>query len=65
MLTRAKKSWQLFVNAYIFTPSNQNVWRKQNILILAIFLRLEDVFKLRACYLDSKVDTSLIVIMEE
>ena len=33
---------------YNSTPSNQNVWRKQKILSLARFVRLEDVFKLCA-----------------
>ena len=33
---------------YNYTPSNKNVWRKQNILILARFVRLEDAFKLHA-----------------
>ena len=51
--------------AYNSTYLNQNVLRKQNILSLAIFVRLEDVFKLRACYLTAKVDPSVIVSLEE
>ena len=50
-------------DAYNFTPSNQNIWRKQNISSLDIFVRLEDVFKLRACYLTAKVDPSIIVCL--
>ena len=47
-----------------YTPSNQNVWRKQKILSLARFVRLEDVLKLRACYLTDKLYTSAIVRLE-
>ena len=43
-------------DAYNSTPSNQNVWRKQNILSLAKFVILEYVFKLRACYITAKLD---------
>ena len=52
-------------DAYNYTPSNQGVWRKQKILSLAIFVRLEYVFKLRSCYLTAKVYTSVIVRLEE
>ena len=52
-------------DAYNSTPINKKVWRKQKILSLAIFVRLEDVFKLRACYLTAKVDPSVIVRLEE
>ena len=36
-------------DAYNSTPLNQNVCRKQNILSLARFVRIEDVFKLCTC----------------
>ena len=65
MLTSANQSWELFANAYNSKPSNQNVCRKKNILSLAIFVRLEGVFKLRACCLTSKLDPSVIVSLEE
>ena len=51
-------------DAYNSKPSNQNVWRKQNILSLARFVRLEDVFKLCTCYLTSKLYPSVIVRLE-
>ena len=52
-------------DAYNSTHSNQNVWRKQNILSLARFVRLEDIFKLRGCYLTAKIYPSDIVRLEE
>ena len=52
-------------DAYNFTPSNQNNWRKKNILSLSRFVRIEDVFKLCACYLTAKLDPYVIVSMEE
>ena len=55
----------IICDAYNSTPSNQNVWRKQNILSLARFVRLEDVFKLRACYLTDNFDPSAIVRLGE
>ena len=55
----------IICDAYNSTPSNQNVWRKQNILSFFRFVRLEDVFKLRACYLNAKVDPTVIVSLEE
>ena len=55
----------IICDAYNSTPLIKNVWRKQNILILSIFVRLEDVFKLRVCYITSKVDPSVIVCLEE
>ena len=51
--------------AYSSTPSNQSVWTKQNILSLTKFVTLQDVFKLRTCYLTAKVDPSVIVRLED
>ena len=48
-------------DAYNSIFSNQNVWRKKNILSLARFVNLEYVFKLRTCYLTAKLDLSIIV----
>ena len=56
---------EIICNAYNSSPLNQKVWRKQNILSLAIFVILEYVFKLRTCYLTSKVDIYFVVILEE
>ena len=55
----------IICDAYNSSPSNQNILRKQNILSLARFVRLEDIFKLHACYLTSKVDPSVIVRLVE
>ena len=56
---------EIIRDVYNYTPSNQNILRKQNILSLARFVRLEDIFKLHACYLTSKVDPSVIVRLVE
>ena len=55
----------IICDAYNSTPSNQNVWRKQNIFSLVIFVILEDVLKLCECYLTAKLNPSFIVRLEE
>ena len=55
---------RIICNAYNYTPLNQNVWRKQNIFSLSIVVRLEDVFKLRTCYLNEKLYPSLFLRLE-
>ena len=44
---------------------NEKVWTKVNVLRLTKFVKLDDVFKLRACYLTAKADPSVITRVEE
>ena len=55
----------IICDTYNSAPLSQKFWRKQNILSLARFVRLEDFFKMRACYLTSKVYPSVILSLEE
>ena len=58
----AKKFFENRTTIYDAMP---DLWRKKNILSLSRFVRIEDVFKLCACYLTAKLDPYVIVSMEE
>ena len=65
MLTRANQSWELFAMLIILHPRIKMFGGRKNLLSLAIFVRLEDVFKMNTCYLTSKLYPSVIVSLEE
>ena len=46
-------------------PPNENVWTKENVLCLAKFVNLDDVFKFRGCFMNANIDTSIIIRAEE
>ena len=50
---------------YRSAPADEKVWTKQNVLRLAKFVKLDDVFKLRGCFLTANIDPSVIVRVEE
>ena len=50
---------------YRSSPSNEKVWTKQNILRLYKFVNLDDVLKLRGCFLTENIDPSVTILVEE
>ena len=37
-------------------PPNEKVWTKENVLCLATFVNVDDVFKIRGCFLTAIID---------
>jgi hypothetical protein len=50
---------------YKSTHVNKRVWTKQNVFNLVKFVKLDDVFKLRGCFLTANIDPSVIIRVEE
>ena len=48
-------------NIYATTSENEKVWTKVNVVRLAKYVKMDDVFKLRACYFAAKRDASVII----
>ena len=51
---------QIIDDVYKSVPENKKVWTKGNVLKLVKYVKLGEVFRLRACYMTAKKDTTVI-----